>query len=414
MNLDQDLKDALKAVGQSYRPTDQLAAREELLRRSRRRRWIQAGSAVALAGGIAALAFLVVPQQLARDEVDRSPTAQLPLFPPFGEDAEEIIVGRGVRSVAFDAVTGTLFAVNAEEGTLVSISAADNQIEDEVEVGGAPSNVAYSENEGLWVVDQESGDVVEVTGGDGSPLETGNRFTVAEPGAQMDLDVGHGFVWVASREHPFARVDPVSGDVRDYPKLATAPTDVAVGARSVWIYDSDRGNIGDIDFQTGDVHSYGFVRQVESGGAGDLVVGPGGVWVANGAAGKLFQFSYDLHLGTKIAFDGTFAGIWIGDGFVWVVSGGDGHGRLCRIDPYSADPDDPHSYRAALVDRPVEFAGDDFDVVTGADSVWVSDYDGGLITRYPAYPPSGVPGDDTDRAAQSPSESGSAPAGCTS
>lgn len=398
MNLDQDLREALKAVAGGYRPTDQLAAREELLRRTRRRKWIQAGATVAFAAGMAALAFLVVPQQMSSEEVARPPQEQIVALPPFGERAQEINVGEGALGVAFDGDDGTLFALNAEDGSLMSISAADNQVHDTIAIGGAPSNLAYSDEEGLWAVDPGTGQLVGVSGGDDAPLEVSGRYALAEPGDHMDVDVGHGFVWVASRDNPFVRHDPTTGEQREYSRLASDPTDVAVGARSVWIYDSDNGNIGDIDPQTGDVLSYSFVPHTKSRN-GDIFVGPGGVWVANGDVGKLFQFTYDGELRAKIDVGGDFAGIWIGDGSVWVVSGSQGQGRLLRIDPTTA----------SLIDEPVEFVGRSFDLVTGAGSVWVSDYSDGTITEYPIFPASIVPADDTDPSNQTDTDTAPTP-----
>lgn len=373
-DLDRKLSDALRSAGDAYRPSDPANAREEFLRRTHRRRWVFAVTTFATAAALVAVGVFVAPQ-LAKDDKQEGPVDD----PRFGEDQVTIDVGPGARGIDFDETNGLLYVVNARTGELSQVSAETNEVVATVKVGEAPSNVAHGDAEGLWVTDPGTGEVMEIEVEDGE-MFVSSHYELTDPGITMDVAVGHGYVWVASRGHVFTRIDPDTGEERKYGELPTRPTDVAVGADSVWVLDSDVGYLGDIDPTTGDVENYERAPFATSDDA-DLAVGPGGVWIAQGNEGVVYRVTFDHRVTADLFVGGTYAGIWVGEGSVWVASGSGDAGSLHRLDPATAQE----------LDEPLPLAGSFLDVVTGEGSLWISNDSGGLVTRFQVFPAIGEP-----------------------
>jgi YVTN family beta-propeller protein len=362
-DLDRVLESSLKAVGESFRPSDVTEAQGEFLRRRRRRRVGQGIGALAFAGAAVAVAVAVVQPGPGFETESDLPVASEAMV------AATVDVGEmpdGLR-VAEDGV----WVANSDDGTVSRIDPATNDVVTEIPVGGQPEEVAIGE-ESIWVTDREGALIARIdeSSDDVSQIDLETRV-----GADLDLTVGRGAVWVAGGNFETVtsagtRIVSVTQDRSEVNEL----TDVAVDAAEVWALSEHEGYLTRIDPSTG--LPTGEPIELPTSDNGDLDIGAGYIWVAVGDAGEVVRVDPPSgEVSDPVQVGGSYAAIAIDDDWVWVLSGGHDEspelGLLYRIDPESVE----------IVGDPLELTGQPFDVAARDGAVWVTNRADGTVTR---------------------------------
>jgi DNA-binding beta-propeller fold protein YncE len=165
------------------------------------------------------------------------------------------------------------------------------------------------------------------------------------------LAFGHGSVWVTSASYgTVSRIDPQSDKVVAKIKVGRGAGDIAADESSgaVWVassylpkneydfpkYSEDR-NLTRVDPETNRVveeipieaHSQYF------GGAVNVAVGEGAVWVLSGDGNLLKVDPATNEIAARVSVDGTPRHLAVYGGAVWVLSGDRNQFRLVRVDP---------------------------------------------------------------------------------
>lgn len=354
-DFERRIADALREATSDYRPSDPYEAKAMFLKRARRRRIAWFTGSAALAGATAALALVLLPQDLGGRTEEPLPPATTP------EIEQTIAVGSEPSGLAFG--NGQLWVANTGSGTVSVIDPASNAVIETYEVGGHPDDVAVGFG-AAWVTDSGRGTVTRISY-DGDLAAGG--LTVGDPGNHLDIASGSGAIWVVSDGDSLYRIDPATNVVAPVTSVE-GPTDVSAGQDLVMVLGADE--LVTLDPATGDVTSFASVA--ESGNQ-DLQMSPGAVWVANGDAGEVTRFDLATReAAAPVYLGGNFTAIASGEGAMWMVSGDEGDdGVLTRIDPVTTE----------IVGERARVGGRPYDVTTGAGSVWVANYGTGSVTR---------------------------------
>ena len=175
-----------------------------------------------------------------------------------------------LRPVALAAVAVAAIVV------LVVVLTGDDgpKVEDEIEVGAAPSAVAVGLG-GVWVLNNDGGTLVKVDPDskkiDGRPVQVGE--------APQFIALGAGSVWTtAGLGSRVVRVDPRTVRIQKTIVDGLEPTGIAVGEGAVWVADAVGDTVTRIDPRTN--RKVGRPIKVGPGPQG-VITGGGAVWVAN-------------------------------------------------------------------------------------------------------------------------------------
>ncbi len=168
-------------------------------------------------------------------------------------------------AVTLSLVAATVAAVLATRGegspeTTVAanavglIDADGDRIRGQVEVGDAPTSVAFGAG-AVWVTSASAHTVSRID------LETRSvRQVIAVGSSPSGIVVGGGGVWVANHdEGTVSWINPQSNTVVKEIRVGNGPTAVAFGHGSVWVTNSDDRTVSRIDADTGEVVD-GFAR----------------------------------------------------------------------------------------------------------------------------------------------------------
>jgi len=325
------------------RPTVALAGarRGSGLRRRRRLQWIGAG--VALLGGIAALAAVL----LAGGEVDVS---------------EPVPVGQAPLRIA--AGPDTVWVTSERDGTLTRLDPeSGEEVGPAVRLERGISGVAVG-SRWLWVTNPRRGELLRIDPDGGRVLE---RIEVG--GTPGPIALGGGRVWVADEKgRGIAAVNAEGGRVyrRGLPPL-TAPLRLAVGAGGLWVSSATTGSVRRIDL--GDL-SVSEPIPVGRGPAG-VTVAHGFVWVANSRSGTVSKVDPSIHavLGDPVEVGGRPGGVDAGTDVIWVASAVED--AVTRIGVADGEREGD----------PIAVGPEPGAVAVGAEAVWVANNGDGTVTR---------------------------------
>ena len=190
--------------------------------------------------------------------------------------------------------------------------------------------------------------------------------------APSDVAVSDRWVWVSNdASGTVSRIEPVTRRVRSIP-VGDEPRALAAGAGAVWVTNLGSGSVSEINPSRATTVDRPILTP---GHPGDIAVGAGAVWAVDNFNGELIkidpatrQIEDQVQVGTKPR------GVKIGFGSVWVANGGDG--TVSRIDPSTDEP----------VGEPIPVGRDPADIAIGAGSVWTANYDDGTVTRIDPKP----------------------------
>jgi YVTN family beta-propeller protein len=366
-DIERLLKDALRTVGDDYRPDDLRRARERFLRRRRRRNIALFVGGTALAGGAAALAFV------AFGSVEATPQRDVPVASQSTDAVvtAQIEVGAGARPSGVASGAGYVWVANLGDGTVSAVDPVTNEMVRKIPVGfedGRPDDVVVRGGR-VWVV-SDAGEVAWIEPDTGEPTSLGSQGD-----GHIDVAKGSGDdVWLLPEDGDVVHIDAVSGEPLGTFPGGEDPTDVAAADGTVWIYDRGPGEVIAYDVAT---QAELFTVAVGSSKSADLSAGAGYAWFYRGSDGTLLQIEQASGSVLKeYPLGGTFGAISIGPESVYalVVDGGPsgtGDGRLFRFD----------ATKATRIGKKVALSNLPFDVDWSRDAIWVTNNSGDTLTR---------------------------------
>jgi YVTN family beta-propeller protein len=178
---------------------------------------------------------------------------------------------------------GSVWVVNAADGSLSRISTDTQELEATIEeVAGDPRQVTTG-GEAVWVSDHDADEVVRI---DPETNQVTDRIPVeAEP---IGMGFGDGSVWVtASGDDAVSRIDPESLEVLSTTAVGQTPVAVAVAGGAAWVTNQNADTVSRLDVATGEV-----TATVDVGAQpGGVAIGGDSVWVTNMGGGTLSRLT---------------------------------------------------------------------------------------------------------------------------
>lgn len=274
---------------------------------------------------------------------------------------------------------GSVWVADNLRGLVLRVDPVSGQVE-RVPVEPAPVAIAVGED-AVWVA-SAGGAVLRV---DARTLATTPASTQV-PGA-AGIAVGEGSAWVTSAtDGTVTRFDEASArQLGDPIAVGAQPTDVAVGAGTVWVASGGQmtGTVTPIDAESGEA---GDPIEAADGQIFALTYGEDGVWVAGSDAlrGDLIDIvridpdSSEVEGAfVRLERPGLPVRLAAGEGFVWVAQSGgdlleaDSPGTVVRIDPEER----------RLVGGAAEVGRGPTGVSVGEGGVWVATGGDGAVVR---------------------------------
>ena len=354
--MDEDrVERSLKSIGDAYvreNPPNFPAFREAVLKRRRRRTWIQAGSALAFAGAAVAVALFV---GRAQPQLGRS-------IPPAGDKAitDTVQVGRFPSQINIGR--NAIWVTSRVPSQLTHIDPVSKEPTN-VPLGGVPNDLAVG-GSGVWIANTGNLQRVDLSG-------TGDveEWRIASTGAEMHVAVSPGAVWVVVAGDAVWRVDP--DKPQDMARVAVTPNpvDIAVGGGVLWVLDST-GQIRGFGARTGD--AVGPSISVPTGTNAEITLGGDALWY--GVRGGTTFSRIDTSTGSqeRITLPSPYVDMGIGQDEVWVLmDGGEDRGSLVRVDPDSG----------RVAEGITDLSGAPVDVAVGRKALWVINSTGARAQR---------------------------------
>ena len=186
------------------------------------------------------------------------------------------------------------------------------------------------------------------------------------PASPTDIAVGAGSVWVTSADgHTVSRVDPDSGRVQQTIRVGSGASGVAADDRAVWVANSLDGTVSRIDPRTDTV-----VQTIAVGSAPvAIALARGAVWVASKDEQTLSRLDARTgFLTARVAVGAGPRAVAVGAGGVWVAD--EVRGVVFRVDPA----------RKTVVET-ISVGNGPTDIAIGAGAVWVANNLDGTVSR---------------------------------
>jgi streptogramin lyase len=358
MNDEERLEQSLRSIGDAYvreNPPNYPAFREGVLRRRRRRIWIQTGSALAFAGAAVAIGLFLAsgnPPQVGRS------------LPPADLDkavSETVAVGGSPSqiNVGHKAIWVTS---RLPEGALTRIDPVTKE-PTTIELGGVPNDLAVG-GSGAWIAN--TGNLQHIPLGQNGV----ESYPIASPGADMHVAISPGAVWVVVTGDALFRVDPSHPRDVEEVEVTQNPVDIAVGDGVLFVLD-----------QTGQIQSYD-VRtmkplrspiQVPTGDNAEITLGADALWY--GVRGDTSFIRIDPPTGEQdtITLPSGYVDMGVGQDEVWVLmEGAPERGSLAPLEVATG---------RVISDRIHELSGSPVDVAVGRQALWIINTTGARAQR---------------------------------
>ena len=186
------------------------------------------------------------------------------------------------------------------------------------------------------------------------------------PASPTDIAVGAGSVWVTSADgHTVSRVDPDTGRVQQTIRVGSGASGLAADDRAVWVANSLDGTVSRIDPKTNTV-----VQTIAVGSAPvAIALGLGAVWVASKDEQTLSRLDARTgRLTARIAVGVAPRAVAVGVGGVWVAD--EVRGVVFRVDP---------TQKTVL--ETISVGNGPTGIAIGAGGVWVANSLDGTVSR---------------------------------
>jgi YVTN family beta-propeller protein len=367
--LERRLKRSLTEVrdaGRAGADARRSVARDELLRRIRRRRLLNVAGSAALAGVTAVAAFLVFSDLTGTRSLDERRNLGPAEVPAPARAA--VTVGEAPSDVSVGGLN-FVWAANSGDASVSRIDPSTNAVIATVPLDAAPGDIAIGEGP-VWVSLPSLGQVVEVSPSEATVV--GEPIQVADGAVgDIELSVGAGALWAVVPEEGLTRIpldvgEPVALEVE-------APTDVAVREDTAWVLTAE-GSIVVIDSATGQRTGSEFA--VPPSEDGELTFARGALWHL--ATGGETLSRLDPETGEvldEVGPRGTLVDFVIDPEVAWILSAeGDTH-LLTFLD-------------SATLEVGVEFEveGAPTEAVIAGGSLWLSLSESDLVLRFSKFP----------------------------
>jgi YVTN family beta-propeller protein len=238
-------------------------------------------------------------------------------------------IGVGASPSAVTAGAGSIWVANRDDHSVSRIDPVKQVVIQTIQVGNDPAGIAFGDGL-VWVTNGLDGTLSEI-----SPQTNTSVKTIPGVGnGPAGVAVAGRYVWVAnSNDGTVARVDSVTGKVRDVTSVGAGADGVAVGDGSIWVTNQSTGTVTRIDLRTGSV-----IEPIQSGsGAGAVTVGAGSVWVANSLDSTVTRIDPVSNAVRAVIPVGDGPnGIAVAPGAVWASN--ELAGSLTKIDPARGIP----------------------------------------------------------------------------
>lgn len=345
MSDDERIERALKSIGDAYvreNPPNYPAFREGVMRRQRRRRWFQAGSAVALAGATVAIGLFF----------SRSAPLDKPI-PPAGRNAENaitdsVLVGDTPSQIN---IGGDAVWVTSKSGTVTRIDPKTKKPLTR-RVGGLPTDLAVGGNK-VWIAN--NGDLQRLNRDGSGDVES---YSIAPTGSRMHVSIAPGAVWVVVTGEEIFKVDPRTGSETSFASVQN-PVDIAVDEGVLWALE-ETGRIQGYDADTG--KPMGDAIAVSTGNNAEITLGSGALWYGVKGTTELVRIDLETGQSRSIELASDYVDMGVGQGEVWVLMDGtEASGTFA-----SADPD-----TGRLSAEVHEIEGSPVDIAVGKQALWI-------------------------------------------
>ena len=346
-------------------------AKERLMRRLHRRRWVGLGGSAVAVGAAAVGAFLLFSNYQSTEVVPQPDIDPVRIPEParavveVGQNPTHLSVG-GRRYV---------WTANSGSRSVSRIDPTTNQEVAEVELPAEPGDIAIGKGP-VWVALPSLGAVVQI--GPEAESVLGDPIPVADAAVDdIEMTVGAGALWVIVKGEHVERIDIAT---REQVRIdaAPSPTDVAVRGELVRVLDAE-GKIYQLDSMTGEQ----VADPIDVGPSedGDITFAAGSIWYF-GEDGDVVQ-RLDPDTGEvlgEIDAEGVVTDFVIDPEVAWVLS---------RSGPETADAD----YFLTPVDRDsaeasgasIGIDGNPTEALIAGRSLWLSLTREDLVLRFSKY-----------------------------
>ena len=273
-------------------------------------------------------------------------------------------VGPGPDHVAFGNGAPLVTQGSGASGKLLRIDPATNAVSTDAGFTTGLHSLAV-DNDVAWITTNNGGPLIRVQLGAQPPQSTVKPLGVG--GQIAEVAVGNGSVWLTDfQTGQLLRVDPSSIQVSARIPVGASPDSVVVGEGGVWVANrTAAGTVTRVDPSDGHI-----VATIPVGVNPDgLAVGAGAIWVANSGNNTVSRIDPGTNKVTAtIAAGAGSSFLVVGEGAVWVCN--TNANSVSRIDPATNQITDT-----------VPVGGRPNTVTVGAGAVWVVNQADGTVSR---------------------------------
>jgi YVTN family beta-propeller protein len=402
--FDDKLSEALKSVGESFRPEDIATKQRQFMKRRKRRRLNYFGGSLALGAAVIAAVLFVTSGTTPVVNKDEDKPA-----PPAGRAVpvitDVIEVGDDPNGIAVGP-TG-VWVANTEDDTVTRIDPSTDEVVATVPVTDRPDDVAVG-NDFVWVGDDANAENPGLYGsvsivdpnadrfdqGDAPPEQgvlVDTRLALSDSEGDLVTGLGHidlvssgSRLWAAAEAVPGINVfgsNYTNGARSVFHALPGGARDIALDPAHAWASSPSTGALYKLDLETEPANApfeeFAPLEPLNASANDDLAAGAGAVWFTQGA--EIARIDSETgEVTNEIQLPGNYAGIAVGEAAVWAISGEEDtedqvneQGYLTQIDSETGEP----------VGRPLAIDGKPADVAVGAGAIWITQARANTVTK---------------------------------
>ncbi len=152
----------------------------------------------------------------------------------------EVRLSAGCNSLIFG--DGALWISCPSENRIVRVNPLTTLVEKRIEVSARPTSIAFGEGS-LWVFCQKEGKIERIDPKTNKVIKT---IELGVPGADGDISIGAGSVWVTQTGFPITRIDPRTDKVVQQ-FYGEGGGMVQASANAIWLLNVRQGTLWRVD-----------------------------------------------------------------------------------------------------------------------------------------------------------------------